>query len=90
MNKKKKNSRVSSFNPPLFFAGRPQPTVAWLRDDTVIGRQLNQSGPLVKAEVALTHLQRSDLHSQLTCQASNNNRTQPLSATVHIDMNCES
>ncbi|KAG8235231.1 hypothetical protein J437_LFUL010381 [Ladona fulva] len=44
----------------------------------------------VTNELVIPSLGRSDLHSQLTCQAANNNRSLPLAATVHVDMNCES
>ncbi|KAF4525469.1 hypothetical protein B566_EDAN004881 [Ephemera danica] len=44
---------------------------------------------VVSAELVIEQLGRGDLHSELTCQASNNNRSPPLNATVHVDMNCE-
>ncbi|XP_046401604.1 hemicentin-1 [Ischnura elegans] len=41
----------------------------------------------VTNELVIPSLGRSDLHSQLTCQAANNNRSLPLATTVHVDMN---
>ena len=38
----------------------------------------------------LDNLGREDLHSILTCQASNNNISNPVSTSVKIDMHCES
>ena len=36
----------------------------------------------------IENLQRDDLHSILTCQASNNNISNPVSTSVKIDMHC--
>ena len=36
----------------------------------------------------IENLQRYDLHSILTCQASNNNISNPVSTSVKIDMHC--
>ena len=37
----------------------------------------------------IENLQRRDLHSILTCQASNNNISNPVSTSVKIDMHCK-
>ena len=37
----------------------------------------------------LEDLSRRDLHSILTCQASNNNLSNPVATSVKIDMHCE-
>lgn len=34
-------------------------------------------------------LSRADLHAVFTCQASNNNISQPVSASVAIEMHCK-
>ncbi|KAL1122875.1 hypothetical protein AAG570_003201 [Ranatra chinensis] len=47
------------------------------------------SGGYVQNQLVLHNLGRQDLRSQLTCHAANNNRTIPLTATVHVDMNCK-
>ncbi|KAF5271773.1 hypothetical protein FQA39_LY08096 [Lamprigera yunnana] len=41
----------------------------------------------VQSELRISGLGRRDVHSELTCQANNNPRTQPLAATLHVDMN---
>lgn len=43
----------------------------------------------IRSEIVIEDLGRKDVHSELTCQAGNNNRSTPLSATVHLDMNCK-
>ena len=68
--------------------------VRWLRND----RPIREGVAIIRGEeeeshiqttIEIPHLHRRDLHSQLTCSAHNNNRTSPLAATVHVDMNCE-
>ncbi|KAG5882145.1 hypothetical protein JTB14_011775 [Gonioctena quinquepunctata] len=73
------------------FGAKPLPMVIWFRNDLVVS---NMSVPLptagtthVRSEIRITGLGRRDVHSELTCQASNNPRTQPLAATLHVDMN---
>lgn len=51
--------------------------------------QTSVGGHLVRNEITVKNLGRQDLHSQLKCHAANNNRTHPLEATVHVDMNCK-
>ena len=46
-----------------------------------------QGGKTVNS-LLIENLQRSDLHSILTCQASNNNISNPVSNSVKIDMHC--
>lgn len=41
----------------------------------------------VKNVLHLERLQRTDLHRVLTCHASNNNVTQPISSSVTLDLN---
>jgi hypothetical protein len=43
----------------------------------------------VENMLSVSHLKRSDLHSEFTCRVSNNNISSPISHTVHLDMNCE-
>ena len=40
-------------------------------------------------ELTVRNLQRSDLHSILTCQAVNNNASVPVSTSVKLDLTCE-
>lgn len=39
--------------------------------------------------LVVPRLSRADLHAEFTCQASNNNISQPVSASVKIEMNRE-
>ena len=43
----------------------------------------------VTNELRLVQLRRTDLHSILTCQASNNNISVPASTSVKLDMHCK-
>ncbi|XP_046658942.1 nephrin-like [Homalodisca vitripennis] len=69
--------------------GRPPPHVLWYRGDEIITNRTTVSpkGGAVRNQVVLVDLGREDLHSELTCRAWNNNKTLPLSSTVHVDMN---
>jgi hypothetical protein len=75
-------------------AGNPRPVVKWYRNDQLASNistvvKTSVGGHLVRNEIIVRNLGRQDLHSQLKCRASNNNRTHPLEATVHVDMNCK-
>lgn len=69
------------------------PKVIWYRNDAEVSNNstvLPSAGTThVRSELKVSGLSRKDVHSELTCQASNNPRTQPLAATLHVDMNCE-
>ncbi|XP_044729672.1 protein turtle-like [Chrysoperla carnea] len=85
------------------FGGKPVPQVTWYRNDVPVssskatttilpssslGSSAFGSGSTrVRSELTITHLTRDDVHSELTCRASNNNKTAPLAATLHVDMN---
>ncbi|XP_063232166.1 nephrin-like [Bacillus rossius redtenbacheri] len=68
--------------------GRPLPSVRWWREEGLV-----DSTDAVSAYQDVKHnvltvkrLERSDLHARYTCQASNNNISQPVSASVVIDI----
>jgi hypothetical protein len=68
--------------------------VTWYRNDQLASNvstvlKTSAGGHLVRNDIIIRNLGRQDLHSQLKCHAANNNRTQPLEATVHVDMNCK-
>lgn len=71
--------------------GRPQPKLTWLHNnqllDSVVITRL--SDKRVRNVLLLKSLDRKNLLSSYTCQSSNNNFTDPLTASVMIDLNCE-
>lgn len=85
----------------IFFliSGKPSPKITWLindqpvRNSTEVGVSstvlASANSRTVRSDLRLTDLSRKDVHSEITCQATNNNRTSPLAATLHVDMNCK-
>jgi hypothetical protein len=70
--------------------GHPTPKVTWWRDHALLDDVAEESADgKVTNELRLVRLQRADLHSILTCQATNNNISVPVSNSVKIDMHCE-
>ncbi|XP_075548035.1 protein turtle homolog B-like isoform X1 [Dermacentor variabilis] len=68
--------------------GRPAPSVTWWRGPELVDDKYALS-PLdvVRNELVIKRLQRSDLLATYTCQASNTNLTLPRSSSVTINMN---
>nr|XP_015837001.1 PREDICTED: nephrin isoform X2 [Tribolium castaneum] len=81
-----RNSKVN-----LTVIAKPLPSVTWFRNDVVVSNvsvALPRAGTThVRSELRITGLGRRDVHSELTCQASNNPKTPPLASTLHVDMN---
>ncbi|XP_022907185.1 neural cell adhesion molecule 2-like [Onthophagus taurus] len=73
------------------FGGKPAPIVTWFRNDVPVTNDsvaLPSAGTThVRSELKVSGLSRQDVHSELTCQAYNNPKTQPLASTLHVDMN---
>ncbi|XP_050305453.1 protein turtle homolog B-like isoform X2 [Anthonomus grandis grandis] len=79
------------------FGGKPPPTVTWLINDQPVENSSNvgitptvlvpNNGKLVRSDLRIENLSRKDVHSEITCQATNNNKTPPHAATLHVDMN---
>ena len=70
--------------------GHPTPKVTWWRDHALLDDISEEISPdRVTNNLRLLQLTRSDLHSILTCQASNNNLSVPVSTSVKIDMHCK-
>ncbi|KAG1681690.1 Nephrin [Nymphon striatum] len=68
--------------------GRPRPILKWLMSDRVID-ELSRRLPdgTIENELTINRLKRSDLTARLTCQASNNNITNPSTSFVLVDLN---
>ena len=74
----------------ISLGGRPLPKVTWWRDHALLdSSDSNQASFKTENELILKDLKRQDLHSILTCQASNNNISVPVSTSVKLDMNCK-
>ena len=72
-------------------AGSPAPQLNWWREHALIDGSYENNEPHKTVNTLLLNdLGREDLHSILTCQASNNNISNPVSTSVKIDMHCES
>ena len=75
-----------------FLSGRPTPRVTWWRDHALlddVSEVVDEAAGKVTNELRLVQLRRTDLHSILTCQASNNNISVPASTSVKLDMHCK-
>ncbi|XP_057651793.1 nephrin-like isoform X2 [Diorhabda carinulata] len=68
--------------------GKPEPIIKWWREGKLIESTETRSGfEKVRAnQLIVRGLQRSDQHAAFTCQASNNNISQPVSATTTIEI----
>uniref|UniRef100_A0A182LS28 Ig-like domain-containing protein n=1 Tax=Anopheles culicifacies TaxID=139723 RepID=A0A182LS28_9DIPT len=68
--------------------GRPLPKVQWWYENKVINNtSVVLSDKRVKNTLVLHRLERKHLKSVFTCQAANNNVTNPISASITLDMN---
>ncbi|CAB0033445.1 unnamed protein product, partial [Trichogramma brassicae] len=66
--------------------GRPEPVVRWWRGEMLLDATVARGDLVKRSTLVVRNLTRSDLHAKFTCQASNNNISQPVSASVAIDM----
>ncbi|CAH1104103.1 unnamed protein product [Psylliodes chrysocephalus] len=68
--------------------GNPDPVIKWWREGKLIESTENRSGfeNVRSNQLIVRNLQRSDQHAAFTCQASNNNISQPVSATTSIEI----
>ncbi|XP_062713381.1 V-set and immunoglobulin domain-containing protein 1 [Aedes albopictus] len=68
--------------------GRPPPTVNWWYNNEIVNHSSTiLSERRVRNTLILNRLERKHLKAIFTCQASNNNVTNPISASIHLDMN---
>ncbi|ODM99480.1 Nephrin [Orchesella cincta] len=67
--------------------GRPPPRVVWYRNGKLIDTSDYYEEGVMKNDLTISILARSDLGAELTCEASNNNISRPLATTVQLDMN---
>lgn len=67
--------------------GRPSPSVTWWRDHHLVDETFNTDTQYkVTNQMTIKNVQRADLHSIFTCQASNNNVSVPVSTSVKLDI----
>uniref|UniRef100_A0A182PH73 Ig-like domain-containing protein n=1 Tax=Anopheles epiroticus TaxID=199890 RepID=A0A182PH73_9DIPT len=70
--------------------GHPLPKVQWYYENKAINNtSVVLSDKRVKNTLVLHRLERKHLKSVFTCQAANNNVTNPISASITLDMNCK-
>lgn len=68
--------------------GDPSPSVTWWQDSSLLDDSFSSmENGIVRNELHLPKLERSDLMTGLACQASNTNLTVPTIGTVTLDMN---
>ncbi|XP_028968200.1 hemicentin-1-like [Galendromus occidentalis] len=67
--------------------GNPPPVVTWWRESFLLDNQYNVSNGISKNVLEIPALTRNDLMATLTCTASNNNISYPVSSSVIIDLN---
>lgn len=68
--------------------GNPAPIVSWWRSGSLLDDSyFRTSQGFVRNELIIMELRRSEYMAELTCQASNTNLTDPISASVRIDLN---
>ncbi|XP_070500607.1 synaptogenesis protein syg-1-like isoform X1 [Chironomus tepperi] len=67
--------------------GRPQPTVRWLINGLPVDDQYeHNSGDVIENRLLWPQIQRSDLNSIFTCQASNTKLVEPKETSFVLDM----
>ena len=73
------------------FSGRPEPKLRWWRGEMLLDSkdEAGEFPSLRRNTLIVRELSRADLQAVFTCQASNNNISQPVSASVAIEIHCE-
>lgn len=82
-------SVISLFIPLI--TGRPSPKVTWWRGGSLVDEtyQVISSDGATQNTMTVGKLTRTDLHAVYTCQASNNNLSEPISSSVQVEMYCK-
>ena len=71
--------------------GKPSPVVTWWRDMVMVDDTAEDITEYkVTNSLTISNLTRSDLHSILTCQASNPVTPTPVTTSARLDMTCKS
>ncbi|XP_022240215.1 nephrin-like isoform X1 [Limulus polyphemus] len=67
--------------------GKPRPVVTWWNDTNLVDDTFTIANhDTVRNEYLIKNLQRENLFSELSCQASNSNITDPVTSSVILDM----
>uniref|UniRef100_A0A182Q0R6 Ig-like domain-containing protein n=1 Tax=Anopheles farauti TaxID=69004 RepID=A0A182Q0R6_9DIPT len=81
------NSQTQSFRFNLTVISRPQPDVLWFINDNLVDNQIEQNtGNIIENRLLWASVQRHQLHSVFTCQASNTKLMQPRTIKFVLDM----
>lgn len=80
-----------SLTKKIIVLGKPSPTIKWWRGERLVDSVETRSGfeNVRKNQLIVRGLQRSDQHAVFTCQAANNNISQPVSATTAVEIFCK-
>jgi hypothetical protein len=70
--------------------GKPRPNIWWMKDSNLLDNSwiLTPQG-IVRNELVITRLLRTDHKSILTCQATNSNLTKPVTSSITLELNRE-
>ncbi|KAF7280091.1 hypothetical protein GWI33_006418 [Rhynchophorus ferrugineus] len=68
--------------------GKPEPSIKWWREGKLIESSAMRSGfeNVLTSQLTVRGLRRADQHARFTCQASNNNISQPMAVTRSIEI----
>ena len=71
--------------------GKPRPSLSWWRESALLddSYEITAAG-IMRNTLEINALQRHDLMAVLTCQAINNNISNPVASSVTVDLNCKS